>query len=93
MRRSGSPFTGVGILLAKEAADQLSGVRMVLIEALVFLIALVLAWFSVTTMRESIGESPFLFLRLLTMSPGSDPVLVHRCGWADGASDRDRVWF
>ena len=72
MRRRGSPFTGVGIVLAKEAADQLSGIRMVVIEALVFLIALVLAWFSTTTIRESIGESPFLFLRLLTMSP--DPI-------------------
>src|SRR6516225_3918294 len=72
MRRSGSPFTGAGIVLAKEAADQLSGIRMVVIEALVFLIALVLAWFSTTAIRESIGESPFLFLRLLTMSP--DPI-------------------
>ena len=54
MRRRGSPFTGVGIVLAKEAADQLSGIRMVVIEALVFLIALVLAWFSTTTIRESI---------------------------------------
>jgi ABC-2 type transport system permease protein len=72
MRRSGSPFTGVGIVLAKESADQLSGIRMVVIEALVFLIALVLAWFSTTTIRESIGQSPFLFLRLLTMAP--DPI-------------------
>src|SRR5262249_53209038 len=72
MRRSGSPFTGTGIVLAKEAADQLSGVRTVVIEALVFLIALVLAWFSTTTIRESIGQSPFLFLRLLTLSP--DPI-------------------
>ena len=72
MRRSGSPFTGAGIVLAKEAADQLSGTRMVVIEALVFLIALVLAWFSTKTIRESIGQSPFLFLRLLTMAP--DPI-------------------
>jgi len=45
---------------------------MVVIEVLVFLIALVLAWFSTNAIRESIGESPFLFLRLLTMSP--DPI-------------------
>jgi len=32
----------------------------------------VLAWFSTKTIRGSIGESPFLFLRLLTMSP--DPI-------------------
>ena len=72
MRRRGSPFTGLGTVVAKETADHLSGIRMVVIEALVFLVALVLAWFSTKTIRESIGESPFLFLRLLTMSP--DPI-------------------
>ena len=36
MRRRGSPFTGVGIVLAKEAADYLSGARMWVLEALVF---------------------------------------------------------
>ena len=71
-RRRGSPWTGLGTVVAKETADHLSGPRMVVIEALVFLVALVLAWFSTTTIRESIGQSPFLFLRLLTISP--DPI-------------------
>src|SRR5438132_12649091 len=71
-RRRGSPWTGLGTVVAKEAADHLSGARMVVIEALVFLVALVLACFSTTTIRESIGQSPFLFLRLLTTSP--DPI-------------------
>lgn len=70
--RGGSPWTGVGTVLAKETADHLSGARMVVIEALVFLIALVVAWFSTTTIRENIGESPFLYLRLLTIAP--DPI-------------------
>ena len=70
--RGGSPWTGVGTVLAKETADHLSGPRMVVIEALVFLIALVVAWFSTTTIRENIGESPFLYLRLLTIAP--DPI-------------------
>jgi len=70
--RRGSPWTGLGTVVAKETADHLSGPRMVVIEALVFLIALVVAWFSTTTIRENIGESPFLFLRLLTISP--DPI-------------------
>src|SRR5690242_3932389 len=70
--RRGSPWTGVGTVVAKETADHLSGVRMVVIEALVFLVALVLAWFSTTTIRETIGQSPFLFLRLLTITP--DPI-------------------
>src|SRR5881392_3171592 len=70
--RRGSPWTGVGTVVAKETADHLSGVRMVVIEALIFLVALVLAWFSTTTIRETIGQSPFLFLRLLTTTP--DPI-------------------
>ena len=67
--RRGSPWTGLGTVIAKETADHLSGVRMVVIEALVYLVALVVAWFSATNIRESIGESPFLFLRLLTIAP------------------------
>jgi ABC-2 type transport system permease protein len=70
--RRGSPWTGLGTVVTKETADHLSGARMVVIEALVFLVALVLAWFSTTTIRESIGQSPFLFLRLLTIQP--DPI-------------------
>ena len=40
MRREGSPLTGVGAVLAKETADYLSGARMWLTEALVFLTAI-----------------------------------------------------
>lgn len=75
-RRFGSPWTGVGAVIAKEAADQLGGARMVVIEALMFLIALVVAWFAATAIRQTIGESPFLFLRLLTITPDNVPLSV-----------------
>lgn len=75
-RRRGSPWTGVGAVVAKEAADHLGGARMVVIEGLMFLIALVVAWFSATTIRQSIGQSPFLFLRLLTVTPETVPLSV-----------------
>jgi ABC-2 type transport system permease protein len=75
-RRLGSPWTGVGAVLAKETADHLGGARMAVIEALMFLIALVVAWFSATTIRHTIGESPFLFLRLLTVTPENVPLSV-----------------
>ncbi len=71
-RRQGSPWTGLGTVMAKEAADHLGGVRMVVIEGLAFLIALVVAWFSTATIRDSISQSPFLFLRLLTIV--ADPI-------------------
>ena len=74
--RAGSPWTGLGAVVAKETADHLGGIRMVLIEGLMFLIALVVAWFSATTIRENIGESPFLFLRLLTVTPETVPLSV-----------------
>jgi ABC-2 type transport system permease protein len=75
-RRAGSPWTGVGAVLAKESADHLGGARMVVIEALMFLIALVVAWFAATAIRQTIGESPFLFLRLLTVTPENVPLSV-----------------
>ena len=68
-RRRGSPWTGLGTVIAKEAADHLGSVRMIVIEVLVFLTALGTAFFAIRTIRETIGESPFLFLRLMTMSP------------------------
>ncbi|HXP03140.1 MAG TPA: ABC transporter permease [Stellaceae bacterium] len=68
-RRHGSPWTGLGTVIAKEAADHLGSVRMIVIEVLVSLTALGTAFFAIRTIRETIGESPFLFLRLLTMSP------------------------
>ena len=71
-RRRGSAWTGLGTVIAKETADQLGGARMIVIEGLVFLIALVVAWLSTNTIRETIGQSPFLFLRLLTIAP--DPI-------------------
>ncbi len=59
-RRLGSPWTGLGTVIAKETADHLGGARMVVIEALVFLVALFVAWLSTTTIRET---------RLLMPSP------------------------
>lgn len=71
-RRGGSPWTGLGAVVAKETADNLSSARMYMLEALVFLVALVVAWFSIATLRTTISESPFLFLHLLTIAP--DPI-------------------
>jgi len=75
-RRLGSPWTGLGVVVAKETADHLGGARMVVIEGLMFLIALVLAWFSATTIRTTISQSPFLYLRLLTVTPDNVPLSV-----------------
>ncbi|HTQ33242.1 MAG TPA: ABC transporter permease [Stellaceae bacterium] len=72
MGRRGSPWTGLGTVVAKETADHLSSARMRILEALVFLTALYSAYLAIRSIRETIGESPFLFLRLLTMT--QDPL-------------------
>jgi len=70
--RRGSPWTGLGTVVAKETADHLSSARMRILEALVFLTAIYAAYASIRQIRQTIGESPFLFLRLLTME--QDPL-------------------
>src|SRR5260370_14400824 len=81
MRRRGSPFTGVGIVLAKETADYLSGARMWLLEALVFLTAIAAAYAAILSIRANIGDSPVLFLRLLTMAQDPLPSFIALLGF------------
>jgi ABC-2 type transport system permease protein len=81
MRRRGSPWTGVGVVLAKEAADYLSGARMWLLEALIFLTALAAAYAAILAIRATIGESPFLFLRLFTMAQQPLPSFISLLGF------------
>src|SRR5258708_19822161 len=70
--RLGSPWTGLGAVVAKETADHLSSARMRILEALVFLTAIAAAYAAIRSIRQTIGESPFLFLRLLTLA--QDPL-------------------
>ena len=72
--RRGSPWTGLGTVIAKETADHLSSSRVVVIEAILFAGALLVVFYSATTIRESIGQSPFLYLRLLTLASEIIPV-------------------
>jgi ABC-2 type transport system permease protein len=72
--RRGSPWTGLGTVIAKETADHLSSSRVVVIEAILFAGALLVVFYSATTIRESIGQSPFLYLRLLTLASDVIPV-------------------
>jgi ABC-2 type transport system permease protein len=81
MRRRGSPWTGVGAVLAKETADHLSGTRMRLLEALVYLTAIAAAYVAIRSIRATIGESPFLFLRLLTMAQDPLPSFIALLGF------------
>src|SRR5579872_1984382 len=79
--RRGSPWTGLGVVIAKETADHLASVRMRIIEALVFLTAIAAAYEAIRTIRATIGESPFLFLRLLTLSQDPLPSFIALLGF------------
>jgi ABC-2 type transport system permease protein len=79
--RRGSPWTGLGAVVAKETADHLSSARMYILEALVFLAALTAAYVAIRTIRATIGESPFLFLRLLTLSQDPLPSFIGLLGF------------
>jgi ABC-2 type transport system permease protein len=80
-RRRGSPWTGIGAVIAKETADHLSSARMRILEALVFLTAIAAAYAAIRSIRATIGESPFLFLRLLTMSQDPLPSFIALLGF------------
>ena len=52
-----------------------------LLEALVFLTAIASAYAAILSIRASIGESPFLFLRLLTMAQDPLPSFIALLGF------------
>lgn len=79
--RRGSPWTGLGAVLAKETADHLSSARMRILEALVFLTAIAAAYAAIRSIRATIGESPFLFLRLLTLAQDPLPSFIALLGF------------
>ena len=79
--RLGSPWTGLGAVVAKETADHLSSARMRILEALVFLTAIAAAYAAIRSIRATIGESPFLFLRLLTFSQEPLPSFIALLGF------------
>jgi ABC-2 type transport system permease protein len=80
-RRGGSPWTGLGTVVAKETADHLSSARMRILEALLFLTAIAAAYAAIRQIRATIGESPFLFLRLLTMAQDPLPSFISLLGF------------
>jgi ABC-2 type transport system permease protein len=68
MRREGSPWTGVAAVFWKELADHLTSTRMRLLEVLVFLTGVAAVYAALGSMRERIGEDPFVFLHVFTVA-------------------------
>lgn len=64
--REGSPFTGVGTIALKEAADHMTGARLHLIMLLVLLTAAGALYGAIGTIRVGATDDTFLFLKLFT---------------------------
>ena len=76
MQREGSAFQGLGVVTFKELSDHLTGVRMIVLEWLVVLMALGVVYTGIQQIREVSAEDPFLFLRLFTRAGEGLPSFV-----------------
>lgn len=66
-RRQGSPFSGIGPVLVKELADQLSSVRMFVLTLFVLAFGAFPVASSLQTLRTVVDPNSFLFLRIFTL--------------------------
>ncbi len=71
LKREGSPWTGLWAVTFKEFADHLSSVRMQVLEILILLTALGTVIAAIGTLRATVGEDPFLYLHLFTVTQGA----------------------
>lgn len=70
-RREGSPWQGLGTVFLKELSDNLSSMRMVVLELLMVLLGAVVVYLAARQLVESTAEDPFLFLRMFVLAPRS----------------------
>jgi len=76
MRREGSAFSGLGVVMLKELSDHLTSVRMRVLEWLVVLVAIAALYGAIQQIKDTTAEDPFLFLRLFTTSRDPLPSFV-----------------
>ena len=76
MRREGSPWQGLGVVILKELSDHLSSWRMRVLEWLVVLTAIAAVYASIQQIKEITAEDPFLFLRVFTRAGGPLPLVA-----------------
>jgi ABC-2 type transport system permease protein len=81
MRREGSPWQGLGVVMLKELSDHLASARMLVLEWLVVLTALAAVFAAITQVRDVTAEDPFLFLRLFTTAREPLPSFVSFLGF------------
>lgn len=75
-KRKGSPWTGLWAVVAKEMADHLSSVRMQILEVLILLTAVGTVYAVMQGVRQTVGQDPFIFLRLFTTAREPLPAFI-----------------
>ena len=64
MQREGFALAGAGVVMMKELADNLSSVRMRLLELLVSVTGAGAVYATIGQVRNLVSEDPFVFLRI-----------------------------
>lgn len=81
MQREGSPWTGLWTVVNKEAADHLTSARMRILEVLIVLAGIGAVYAAGRTIRDTVGNDPFLFLTLFTTAQKPLPSFVGFLGF------------
>jgi len=79
--REGSPWTGLGAVIAKEMADHLTSARMRIMEILIVLTAAGTGYAALQQISGSDNQDPFLFLKLFTASRDPLPAFAGFLGF------------
>ena len=66
--REGSPWTGLGAVVEREFNDNLTSIRMRLLQALVFITGFAAAYAAIGEIKNVVGEDPFVFLKIFTVA-------------------------
>ena len=81
MRREGSALSGVGAVMMKELADNLTSTRMRLLEVLIFVTGAGAVYSTIGQVKQEIGEDPFVFLHVFTSAHDPLPSFVGFLGF------------
>ncbi|MDD5466757.1 MAG: ABC transporter permease [Anaerolineales bacterium] len=79
--REGSPWTGLWAVVGKEMADHLTSARMRILEVLIVITAAGTVFTAMQNIKETIGQDPFLFLKLFTTAREPLPAFVSFLGF------------
>src|SRR5258708_17924024 len=76
MRREGSPWQGLGVVILKERSDHLSSWRMRILEWLVVVVAAGTVYAAIQAIKEVTAGDPFSFPPPFTPARGPPPPLA-----------------